>query len=62
VSGQAPKLIPINGHRMMPDRLRSAGNPVRSIYQTEIIFYGFDLDDCLRHELPSLERLIVKRN
>jgi hypothetical protein len=53
---QAPKLIPINGHRMMPDQPRSAGNPVLSIHQTDIIFYGFDLDDYLRHEFDLPDR------
>jgi hypothetical protein len=46
----APQMIPINWHRMMPDRPSSAGNPILSIYQTDIIYYGFDLDDYLRHE------------
>lgn len=47
---QAPKPIPIFAHLMMPDQPRSAGNPVFSVYQTDIIYYGFDLDDYLRHE------------
>jgi hypothetical protein len=52
---EAPRLIPINGHRMMPDRPQKAGNPVLSVHQTDIIYYGFDLDDYLRHEfgLPN---------
>ncbi len=47
---QAPRLIPINFHRMMPDRPHAVGNPVFSVHQTDIIYYGFDLDDYLRHE------------
>jgi hypothetical protein len=47
---QAPRLIPINAHRMMPDRPQLAGNPVLSVHQTDIIYYGFDLEDYLRHE------------
>lgn len=56
VSG-APKLIPIYGNRMMPDEPHSAGNPVFSVHQTDIIYYGFDLADYLRHEfdLPGRE-------
>jgi hypothetical protein len=46
----APKLIPIFAHRYIPERPSSAGNPVFSVYQTDIIWYGFDLDDYLRHE------------
>lgn len=46
----APKLIPVYGHRMMPDEPQSAGNPVFSVHQTDIIYYGFNLADYLRHE------------
>lgn len=53
---QAPRLIPIFAHRMMPDRPRTAGNPVLSIYQTDIIYYGFDLEDYLRHEFDLPDR------
>jgi hypothetical protein len=47
---QAPRLIPIYAHRMMPDRPQAAGNPVLSVHQTDIIYYGFDLDDYFRNE------------
>ncbi|OJT19145.1 hypothetical protein BO221_37225 [Archangium sp. Cb G35] len=46
----APKLIPIFGHRMIPDEPQLAGNPVFSVHQTDIIFYGVDLADYLRQE------------
>jgi hypothetical protein len=46
----APKLIPILGHRMMPDDPQAEGNPVFSVHQTDIIYYGYDLEDYLRHE------------
>ena len=53
----APKLIPIYGHRMMPDEPHLPGNPVFSVHQTDIIYYGFDLADYFRHEfdLPGRE-------
>jgi hypothetical protein len=53
----APRLIPIFGHRMMPDEPHLPGNPVFSVHQTDIIYYGFDLADYLRHEfhLPGRE-------
>jgi len=53
----APRLIPIFGHRMMPDEPKLPGNPVFSVHQTDIIHYGFDLADYLRHEfdLPGRE-------
>jgi|SRR5581483_4356993 len=46
----APKLIPVYVHRMMPDEPRKAGNPVFSVHQTDIIYYGLDLLDYLNHE------------
>lgn len=46
----APKLIPIYGHRYIPDRPHQAGNPVFSVYQTDIIYYGSDLADYLENE------------
>ena len=40
---------------MMPDRPQLNGNPIFSIHQTDMIYYGFDLDDYFRHEfdLPN---------
>jgi hypothetical protein len=46
----APRLIPIYGHRMIPDEPQEAGNPIFSVHQTDIIHYGFDLADYIRHE------------
>jgi hypothetical protein len=46
----APTLIPINGHRYIPERPDEAGNPVFSVYQTDIIYYGADLADYLENE------------
>lgn len=46
----APRLIPVSGHRYLPDRPVSAGNPVYSVWQTDIIYYGWDLTDCLTNE------------
>jgi hypothetical protein len=46
----APALIPIYGHRYMPDRPDEAGNPVFSVYQTDIVYYGCDLADYLENE------------
>lgn len=49
----APRLVPIYRHRMMPDRPITAENPVLSVHQTDVIYYGFDLDDYFRHEFGS---------
>jgi hypothetical protein len=53
----APNLIPVYGHRMMPDDPHEPGNLVLSVHQTDIIPYGFDLADYLRNEfeLPGRE-------
>src|SRR5437868_3958640 len=52
----APTLIPVNCHRMMPDGPHMAGNPILSVHQTDIIYYGFDLEDYLRHEFNLADR------
>ena len=46
----APRLIPIFSHRMMPDEPHLQGNPVFSVHQTDIIFYGSNLEVYLRRE------------
>ncbi len=45
-----PKMIPIYSHRYIPSKPNEAGNPVFSIYQTDIIYYGYDLAHYLAHE------------
>jgi hypothetical protein len=47
---QAPRLIPICSHRYMPALPHEEGNPVFSVYQTDIIYYGSDLIDYLQNE------------
>lgn len=47
---EAPRLIPVYGHRFMPDEPAESGNPVFSIYQADIIYYGHDLEDYIRSE------------
>jgi hypothetical protein len=46
----APRFIRIFGHRYIPDTPVEAGNPVFSIVQTDIIWYGFDLADYFSKE------------
>ncbi len=53
----APRLIPIYGHRYIPDRPHESGNPVFSVHQSDIIYYGEDLLDYLCNEfLDQFER------
>jgi hypothetical protein len=50
---QAPQLIPLRGHRFMPAQPSEAGNPVFSISQMDIIYYGANLIDYLSNEYGS---------
>jgi len=45
-----PKLIPINGHRYIPCFPNEINNPVYSVYQTDIIYYGTNLENYLANE------------
>jgi hypothetical protein len=47
---QASLLIPIYSHRYIPTEPNEAGNPVFSVYQTDIIYYGTDLASYLTAE------------
>ena len=47
---KAPKLIPVFAHRFIPDRPNINGNPVFSVYQTDIIIYGNDLQTYFQNE------------
>jgi len=46
----APKLIPISGHRYIPANPSESGNPVFSVMQTDIIYYGSDLWNYFENE------------
>lgn len=46
----APFLIPVYSHRYLPAEPPEAGNPVMSVYQTDIIYYGRDLRAYLANE------------
>ncbi len=53
----APKLIPICSHRYLPMDPLFAGNPVLSVYQTDIIYSGHDLWDYFVNEFaPDLKK------
>lgn len=45
-----PKLIPIYSHRFIPMEPNIIDNPIFSVYQTDIIFYGYNLADYLSNE------------
>jgi len=50
----APRLIPIYGHRYIPATPHERDNPVFSVYQTDIIYYGRSLTDYLANEFRSV--------
>lgn len=45
-----PKLIPVYSHRYMPGEPNMNDNPVFSVYQMDIIYYGYNLANYLAHE------------
>jgi hypothetical protein len=50
---QAPVLIPIYSHRYIPALPAEAGNPIFSVYQTDIIYYGRDLSEYIENEFAQ---------
>jgi len=52
----APRLIPLFGHRYLPEEPFEADNPVLSVYQTDVICYGVNLNDWLAREAERRER------
>jgi hypothetical protein len=50
---QWPRLVPVYSHGYAP---AAAGSPVLSVHQTDIIYYGPNLIDYLRIELPHEPR------
>lgn len=46
-----PKLVPIFAHRYIPANPHENGNPIFSVYQMDIIYYGYNLPTYLANEL-----------
>lgn len=46
----APRLIPIYGHRFLPETPHEAGNPVFSMHGFDTIYYGNNLENYLKKE------------
>lgn len=49
-----PKLIPVYSHRYLAAEPCEPGNPVLSVHQTDIIYYGADLLDYVKREFGWL--------
>jgi hypothetical protein len=56
-----PELIPIYKHRYIPSEPLNEGNPVLSVWQTDIFYYGYDLIDYFINEF-NLQIDIKKKN
>ncbi len=52
---RVPKLIPIYSHRYIPTEPYEAGNPIFSVYQSDIVYYGQDLSSYLLVEFGLAE-------
>jgi hypothetical protein len=47
---EAPQMVPVFGHRFLPSGRGSYGHPVLSMHQTDIIYYGSELEDYIHSE------------
>lgn len=59
-----PTLIPVYSHRYIPDTPQESGNPILSVHQTDIIYYGYSLADYFAREfrftLPDIFEVPVE--
>jgi hypothetical protein len=55
---RAPKMIPVYEHRYLPAGRGTSGHPVLSMYQTDIIIYGTDLENYITNEFTGSGALI----
>jgi hypothetical protein len=53
VVNQAPKLVPLVYHRYLPCEPNESGNPVFSIHQSDVIYYGANIADYFEREFVS---------
>lgn len=52
----APRMIPVCGHRHLPSGRGTCGHPVLSMHGNDIIIYGSDLLDYIQHEFSDVPR------
>jgi hypothetical protein len=50
IFAEAPKLIPVCGHRYIPETPHESGNPIFSVYQMDVIHYGANLEHYVAQE------------
>lgn len=59
---QAPKLIPVYGHRYIPSEPLGSGNPIYSVYQMDIIYYGSNLKEYFEIEFLGKEHSMMSNS
>ena len=55
--GQAPRLIPLIGHRFIPEAPSERGNPVFSMYGLDTIYYGANLIEYFTNEFGGAYKI-----
>jgi hypothetical protein len=60
VIADAPKLIPLFGHRFIPEEPCEAGNPVFSVHQSDIVYYGADLANYITNEFSVPHQYVLR--
>lgn len=58
---RAPRLVPVIGHRYIPDSPDEAGNPVFSMYGFDTIYYGANLAEYFDNELSGTHHIGAPR-
>ena len=53
----APRLIPLYGHRFLPETPSEAGNPVFSMHGFDTIYYGANLMEYFRNEFEGKHQI-----
>jgi len=56
-----PRLIPIYSHRYIPETPHEENNPVFSVYQTDIIYYGSSIANYFLNEFCKKDKLKLPR-
>jgi hypothetical protein len=51
----APRMVPVYGHRYLPAGRGTFGHPVLSMWQTDIIYYGVDPADYMDRGVGSVD-------
>jgi hypothetical protein len=59
---EAPQLIPLYGHRFLPETPGEAGNPVFSMHGFDTIYYGANLTEYFRNEFDGKHEIGTTRH